>query len=124
MKKLFFILILFSASIATLHAQSYSLKLISESSIGEIPRNKEFVIEEVIRHATVDKSDNILKIQYFASCKYNGATFTIELRDISRNSKVVEPILDKDNFWLSEIIFNKDLLNALNKYGPQTAMRD
>lgn len=124
MRKLIILAILGLMGTINLYSQSYSLKLVTESSLGKIPRNSEIVVEEIIRHATVDESVDKLIIEYLASCKYEEAYYTFELRDIKKSCKVIHLIDNKDNFWLSEIIFNKDLMNALRKFGPQTSLRD
>lgn len=124
MKKLIILAVLGLIANLNLYSQSYSLKLVTESSLGKIPRNSEIVVEEIIRHATADESGEKLIIEYLASCKYEDVYYTYELRDIKKSCKIVHFIDNKDNFWLSEIIFNKDLINALRKYGPQTDLRD
>ena len=56
MKKLIILAVLGLMANLNLYSQSYSLKLVTESSLGKIPRKSEIVVEEIIRHATADES--------------------------------------------------------------------
>ncbi len=124
MKKIFFILFFGLMSNLALYSQSYGLQLITKSSLGVIPKKSVIVIEEIKRHATIDSDGTKLIVEYLATCKYNDTYYTFELRNIQESCKIYNNIGNKDDFWLSEIIFNKDLLNTLKKFGPQTILRD
>lgn len=99
------------------------ISLVAKSSFSGIPKGTIFPITDFIP-VMVTNIDGQISTKYLAKCELGNKEIYCELMDINRFCAVAKPIENQNEYWVSTMLFNKDLLKSIEKNGLQVALRN